>query len=272
VYVAFKVVALGEKDPPTPPSLQVPPVADPPTLPPNAAEVPPRHIDANAEPALAVALQGLSANKIAPEKSPPLKVTVPLPVEPAEALVFHAAPTDPSSALVVVLSYNSVKEVGLVAAQPEKDRLLLTSDNINMAELLEVVVIVFAVDVLASNTFNVPGSTSNGPPAVPSAFTPFVAVTPEKATIEIRAISALEFGKVKVNEVPSVPSATLYKTVPCQALSSLPVPSLRINLPSINVQPVKLAEFKPPLSLSVSFCRIDTIIMSPETIPVGLLT
>lgn len=41
VYVAFSVVELGVKDPPTPPSDQVPPVAVPPTLPPNAAEVPP---------------------------------------------------------------------------------------------------------------------------------------------------------------------------------------------------------------------------------------
>ena len=225
-----------------------------------------------AEPGLAVAPQGFSAIKIDPAKFPLLKVTDPLPVEPAEALVFHAAPTDPSSALVVKLSYNSVKEEGSVATQFEKDRSLLTSDNINIAVLLETVVIALAVDVLASATLNVPGSTSNGPPAVPSAFTPFVAVAPEKATIEIRAISALEFGKVKVNEAPSVPSATLYKTVPYQALSPLPVPSLSINLPSINVQPDKFAEFRPPLSLSVSFCRIDTIMMSPDTTPVGLLT
>ena len=141
-----------------------------------------------------------------------------------------------------------------------------------IAELLEADVIALAVEVEALVRFNVPGSTSNGPPAVPSALTPFVAVTPEKATIEIRAISALEFGKVKVNEVPSVPSATLYNTVPYHALSPFAVPSLRISRPSICVQPVKLAAFKPPLSLSVSFCKIDTIMMSPETIPVGLVT
>lgn len=264
-------MAFGEKDPPTTLALQVPPVAEPPTLPPKDSEVPPLQIADKAEPAFAVT-QGFSANKIAPERSELLNVTTPSPVVPAAALVFHAAPIEPSSALVVRFSYISVNVDGLVAVQSENVRSLLTSDNMIIAELLEAVVIELAVDVEALVTFNVPGSTSNGPPAVPSAFTPFVAVTPEKATIEIRAISALEFGKAKVNEVPSVPSATRYKTVPNHALSPLLVPSLRIVLPSINVQPVKFAELRPPLSLSVSFCRIDTIIMSPETIPVGLLT
>ena len=40
--------------PPTPPSDQVPPVADPPVDPPNAADVPPLQIALNADPAEAV--------------------------------------------------------------------------------------------------------------------------------------------------------------------------------------------------------------------------
>ena len=52
--MAFKVVALGLKDPPAPPSLQVPPVADPPVVPPKAAEVPPLQMALKAVPALAV--------------------------------------------------------------------------------------------------------------------------------------------------------------------------------------------------------------------------
>ena len=50
----MSVVADGEKVPPIPPSDQVPPVADPPTEPPKAAEVPPMHMALRAGPALAV--------------------------------------------------------------------------------------------------------------------------------------------------------------------------------------------------------------------------
>jgi hypothetical protein len=66
VYVAFSVVEFGEKVPPTPPSLHVPPVAEPPTVPPKAAEVPPAQIAVQAAPAFAVATQALSAIKIDP--------------------------------------------------------------------------------------------------------------------------------------------------------------------------------------------------------------
>ena len=45
---------LGLKLPPAPPSLQVPPVAEPPVEPPKAAEVPPLQIALKALPALAV--------------------------------------------------------------------------------------------------------------------------------------------------------------------------------------------------------------------------
>ena len=54
VQVALSVVALGLNVPPTPPSDQVPPVADPPTEPPNAAEIPSWHIAVRGDPALAV--------------------------------------------------------------------------------------------------------------------------------------------------------------------------------------------------------------------------
>ena len=55
VQVAFNVVAFGENVPPTAPSDHVPEVAEPPTLPPKGAEVPPLQMAARTEPALAVA-------------------------------------------------------------------------------------------------------------------------------------------------------------------------------------------------------------------------
>ena len=48
------MVAPGLKLPPAPPSLHVPPDADPPTEPPNAADVPPLQMALNAVPAFAV--------------------------------------------------------------------------------------------------------------------------------------------------------------------------------------------------------------------------
>jgi hypothetical protein len=53
VHVAFRLVAEGVK---VPAALvdHVPPVAEPPTLPPNGSEVPPWHISVRAPPALAV--------------------------------------------------------------------------------------------------------------------------------------------------------------------------------------------------------------------------
>lgn len=52
--MAFKLVGVGEKIPPISPSLQVPPVAEPPTEPPSADELVPWHIALRAEPAFAV--------------------------------------------------------------------------------------------------------------------------------------------------------------------------------------------------------------------------
>jgi len=54
VQVAFNVVLFGLNVPPTPPSSHIPPVAEPPINPPNAADVPPWQIAASEEPALAV--------------------------------------------------------------------------------------------------------------------------------------------------------------------------------------------------------------------------
>jgi hypothetical protein len=53
VHVAFNDVAFGLKVPPAGVD-HVPPVAEPPTLPPNAADVPPWHIALRADPAFAV--------------------------------------------------------------------------------------------------------------------------------------------------------------------------------------------------------------------------
>ena len=153
-------------------------------------------------------LQGRNTRNIAPLRSDADRVTVPLPVAPAVGLFAHAAATAPSSKLVVTLSYNSVSDAGLVAAQPEWLLSLLTNDNIITAEFAVLVVTEVAVAVLALVKFSVPGSISNGPPAVPSAFKPPVAVAPEKATMLPMAMSASELGKAKLNEEPSVPSAT----------------------------------------------------------------
>jgi hypothetical protein len=53
VHVALRVVAFGIKVPPAGVD-QVPPIAEPPTVPPKGEEVPPRQIWARAAPALAV--------------------------------------------------------------------------------------------------------------------------------------------------------------------------------------------------------------------------
>ena len=53
VHVAFNVDGSGLKDPPAGVD-HIPPVAEPPKLPPNAADVPPWHIALSADPAYAV--------------------------------------------------------------------------------------------------------------------------------------------------------------------------------------------------------------------------
>src|SRR6478672_6132550 len=53
VQLAFKVVALGKNVPPAPPSVHVPPVADPLTKPPNSTDVCPWQIAGKAFPASA---------------------------------------------------------------------------------------------------------------------------------------------------------------------------------------------------------------------------
>jgi len=57
--VALSVVAFGLNVPPTPPSDHDPVVAEPPTDPPKAAEVPPLQIALKAAPALAVGADGV---------------------------------------------------------------------------------------------------------------------------------------------------------------------------------------------------------------------
>ena len=79
----------------------------------------------------------------------------------------------------------------------------MTTAAFAVAELTEKATAVADVPILI-----IPGTTSKGPPAVPSALRPPVAVAPENATIEPIAMSARELGKAKANEAPSVPSAT----------------------------------------------------------------
>ena len=59
VYVALSVVALGEKVPPIPPSVQMPPVADPPTDPPSPVVVPFAQMAESAAPTLTVGNTGV---------------------------------------------------------------------------------------------------------------------------------------------------------------------------------------------------------------------
>ena len=89
------MVAFGEKVPPTAPSLQVPVVVDPLTLPPKAAEVPPLQIADKAVPALIVT-HGRNAIVIPPKILGvvlTLQFNPPAPVAPAVGLKAHAPPT-----------------------------------------------------------------------------------------------------------------------------------------------------------------------------------
>ncbi len=61
----------------------------------------------------------LSTKNMAPLRSLADSVTDPLPVAPAVLRMAQAAPTDPSSPEVVILSNNSVKAEGFVAVQFE---------------------------------------------------------------------------------------------------------------------------------------------------------
>ena len=78
VHVAFNVVAFGENVPPTPPSVHVPLVAEPPIVPPNGAEVSPWHIALNAGPAFTVAIgfTTIVLEAVTATHAPPLVVIV----------------------------------------------------------------------------------------------------------------------------------------------------------------------------------------------------
>lgn len=77
VQVAFNVLALGLKEPPEVVD-HVPPVADPPTEPPNAEVVPPWQISFMEDPALAVggAFTNIVFEAVADPQAPPLVVSV----------------------------------------------------------------------------------------------------------------------------------------------------------------------------------------------------
>jgi hypothetical protein len=141
--------------------------------------------------------QGRNASKMAPDVVLPDNVTVAVPVDPAVGFVAQAAPMDASSLSDESCSYSSLNVAGSVAAQLEYVKSLAAQASIITAELAVVVVIEFAVaDPRAKPS--VPGSTSNGPPAVPSGLNPPVEVAPEKATMAPIVISDLPFGRVKV--------------------------------------------------------------------------
>lgn len=184
VYVAFKVVALGENVPPTPPSLQVPVVDEPPIEPPNVAEVPPLQIAVKAPPAS-------TQNGLKASMRPPVSLIVPVfashlkfpkPVAPAVVFIPHAAPiTGELPVAFIPTSYNSVKAAGEVTDQFEKF-VLEVGDAVReqfpktiTAELLVTVVTAGIFDKLAEIAVyqEVGAVTSKG----------FELFTPEKATI-----------------------------------------------------------------------------------------
>jgi hypothetical protein len=141
--------------------------------------------------------QGRNTSKMAPLVAVPDIVTDALPVDPAVGIMAHAEPMDASSLSFEKSSSSSFNVAGSVAPQLEYVKSLAAMASIITAELVVVVVIAVAVAVPAVVRFKVCGSTSNGPPAVPSAFNPPVDVAPEKATMEPIVKSDLPFGSVK---------------------------------------------------------------------------
>ena len=104
-----------EKLPPAPPSLQVPPVADPPVVPPKAAELPPLQMSLNALPALAVGcVQLLILAPVIEANVALLKVVAQRSVVLEEGIVLLATPFLTASVDVVVCSFTIVKLVGYV--------------------------------------------------------------------------------------------------------------------------------------------------------------
>lgn len=177
-------MALGLKLPPAPPSLQVPPVADPPTEPPKAAEVPPLQIALKALPALAVThgLRAIIMPPIVREFVFGVHVKPALPVAPGVVIVPQAAPT--ATVLFVLPSLPasdiSVRD-GLVIVQDVKlvdavDVMREQFPNTTTAAFSVTVVIEGMLDItwLEVVVHDVGLVTSKG----------VLLLTPEKATIE----------------------------------------------------------------------------------------
>ena len=118
-----------------------------------------------------------------------------------------------------------------------------------IAALAETVVMLVAVTVVPTPVFIEPGATSNTTDAS----------TPEKAITEPTAL-LVPLPSVKEKDIPSVPSATLYRIVLLRGAPEL------CCAPAIKFHPVSEA-FVPVLPV----CVILTIITSPAITPAGLL-
>ena len=155
---------------------------------------------------------GLSAINIAPHFLLAPNVADPAPVLVAleVGFTFQAPPTVPLAALN---EYDAVFSApGEVAVAQADTEVALSNVPTNMAisEPRDAfgIAVTPVMLVVAVPTDQEPGSTSKGPPAVPSALTPPVVSTPENATIA-PVTSSTELPKAKVKLAPSVPSATL---------------------------------------------------------------
>ncbi|WP_198673005.1 hypothetical protein [Algoriphagus litoralis] len=205
VQVALRVLALGLKDPPAL-ELHVPPVAAPATLPPRAAEVPPWHIAAIADPALAVDEHpGLNASKIDPkwELVFPESSESPSPVFPILFLITQAPPIAISALVVEPKSKSSFKPKfpgpGVLTFHPEKVLLPSIIPSITIPASAVVFDIEFAVKSSSSPVVKVPIA-SNGE----------IGSTPEKAIIAPIVLSeSLSTLKVKFAAATSAAVATL---------------------------------------------------------------
>ena len=178
-------MASGLKLPPAPPSDHVPPVADPPTEPPKAEEVPPLQIALKALPALAVT-HGLRAIIM-----PPIvrgfvfgvHVKPALPVAPGVVFIAQAAPTATVLSVFPSLPASdiSVRGDGLVIVQDVK---LVDAKDLMREQFPNTTTAAFAVTVVIEGILDITWFevvvhdvglvTSKG----------VLLLTPEKATIE----------------------------------------------------------------------------------------
>jgi hypothetical protein len=138
-----------------------------------------------------------------------------------------------------------------------------------LADAVEIA-LAFRVLSFATLSYELPGSTSKGPPAAPVSVTPPTKSTPEKAIIAPEPSSASASNvKEKFVAATSVALATLYRRVPHHSSFDPPPPVSPVLPPAINVHPVRVAFDK--VALSLSLCTIFANITSPTASPEGFV-